>query len=194
MVERVESRENKESSYRSFKGWSIAIGILMMLLGVVTITLATATTFMTVLLLGSVVLVRGVFEVIHAVQTHGQEGFWARLFEGILAVVIGLFLLLRPGISALGITLFIAALLVVGGLVRAIAAPIEHPKGWGWAMFGGIVSFALGVWLWSGWPVTAIWFIGLLVGVEILATGITLTALPFAVEPMLGPPHAAERR
>ncbi|MBD3317535.1 MAG: HdeD family acid-resistance protein [Chitinivibrionales bacterium] len=170
--------------------WSMTIGILMMILGIFTITFSVATTFITILTVGLVLAVRGLFEGIYALFTMRQEWFWRRLLGGILSLVIGVLLLSRPQLTAAAFTLFIAGFLIAYGLFRAIAAPVTHAPQWGWELISGILSLALGVWVWTGWPTSALWFIGLLVGVEILAQGMVLTAIPFALSK--GRPSGAE--
>lgn len=161
------------------RAWSTTIGVLMMILGIVTISFSVATTFVTVLVLGFILAGRGLFESVYALFTMRQEWFWRRLLGGILSLVIGVLILSRPTLTVAALTLFIAGLLIAHGLFRAIAAPVTHVPQWGWEMLSGIISLALGVWIWTGWPTTALWFIGLLVGIEILTQGMVLTALPF---------------
>ncbi|MCC6271882.1 MAG: hypothetical protein IT572_00320, partial [Deltaproteobacteria bacterium] len=42
---------------------------------------------------------------------------------------------------------------------------------WGWACFGGLITLALGILLWQGWPATGLWFIGLYVGIDLIFHG-----------------------
>lgn len=169
-----------DQAYSSIRGWSMTMGILMMLLGVFTIVFSVATTFVTIFLLGAVLAVRGLLEGVYALFTMRQEWFWRRLAGGILSLVIGVLLLSRPQLSAAAFTLFVAAFLIAHGLFKTIVAPFSHAPVWGWDMAGGVLSFVLGLWVWSGWPVNALWFIGMLIGVEILTQGMIITTLPFA--------------
>lgn len=166
---------------RSFLGWSTTLGIGMIILGIVTIVFSVLTTFATIILLGAVIIIRGVIEIIYAARSYHHEGFWMSLFGGILALIIGLLILIRPGIAAATITLFIAAFLFISGLYRLISAFIEPQPHRALVVFSSILSLALGALIWSGWPVSALWFIGLLIGVEILSTGIVMTLFPFAL-------------
>jgi uncharacterized membrane protein HdeD (DUF308 family) len=44
----------------------------------------------------------------------------------------------------------------------------------------GIVSVILGVLIWAQWPVSGLWVIGLLVGIQLLFTGWSLVMLALA--------------
>ncbi len=177
-----EKREATESMYRGFRAWSIGLGALMILLGLLAIILSTATTFATMVFLGAILAARGVFELIYALTGYHHPGFWRTLFGGVLSVVVGLLVLSRPEITAAALTLLIAVFLVTGGLFRAISAPIERNEYWVLELAVGVISLLLGLWVWSGWPTAALWFIGLLVGIDILVRGIALVALPFTLK------------
>lgn len=160
---------------------SMSMGILMILLGLTVIGFSVAATFITVVTLGIVLAIRGLFEGVYALFSMDREWFWRRLLGGILSLVIGVLILSRPGLTIAALTLFIAAFLIADGLFKAIAAPISHQARWGWEMASGILAVIIGVWVWSGWPTNALWLIGLLIGVEILSQGIAMMAFPFVM-------------
>lgn len=164
-----------------YKTWSIAMGAGLIILGLLTITVAGFTTFVTIVFLGLVLSIRGIVDVVHAVASRSEKGFWWRLFGGTLSLVIGVLLISRPVVGILSLTFLIAVLLISSGLFRTIAAPIEQGSRWGWVMFGGITSLILGFIVLSGWPVSAVWFIGLLVGIEILTQGVVMVTLPYSI-------------
>lgn len=164
-----------------YKTWSIAMGVGLIILGLLTIAVAGFTTFVTVVFLGLILSVRGIVDAVHAVGSRHEKGFWWRMFGGTLSLVIGVLLISRPVVGILSLTFLIAVFLITSGLFRTIAAPIEQGSQWGWLMFGGITSLILGFIVLSGWPVSAIWFIGLMVGVEILIQGIVMVTLPYSI-------------
>lgn len=164
-----------------YKTWSIAMGAGLIILGLLTIAVAGFTTYVSVVFLGLVLSVRGIVDAVHAVGSRHEKGFWWRIFGGTLSLVIGVLLISRPVVGILSLTFLIAVFLITSGLFRAIAAPLEQGSQWGWVMFGGVVSLILGFIVLSGWPVSAIWFIGLMVGVEILIQGIVMVTLPYSI-------------
>jgi uncharacterized membrane protein HdeD (DUF308 family) len=50
-------------------------------------------------------------------------------------------------------------------------------KGWGWLAFNGFATLAMGTLLIAGLPSTALWAIGLLLGINFLTSGIAFVAL-----------------
>jgi uncharacterized membrane protein HdeD (DUF308 family) len=68
------------------------------------------------------------------------------------------------------------------------AARLKFPH-WGWAAFDGGITLLLGVMVWAGWPWSALWFLGLSVGVSLLLRGwsyvmfaLALRQVPMPVE------------
>lgn len=174
--------KTNQDEINSVKTWSVILGISMIVLGLFTIAFSVFTTFVSVLFMGIVLFLRGVFEVVESFLTYRNEHFWQRLLIGILSLGVGIFLIGRPVIGAATLTILIASFLIVIGLYRAIGSAIIKPHNWEWIMLSGILSVVLGFLIWSEWPAATFWLIGLLIGVEILSRGIELTMIPFIVK------------
>ena len=174
---------------RRHRGWLLALGIILMVLGVLAIADTMIATLAAVLVLGWVMVISGVVEAIHAFRVHGWGGMFLHLIGGVLGVLIGLLVVTNPLIGALGFTLLFAALFTVVGLFRTVAAiELKFPR-WGWAVFDGLVTLALGILIWVHWPSTAAWFLGLALGVSLILRGWTyvmfsaaMRVLPSAVD------------
>ena len=68
----------------------------------------------------------------------------------------------------------LAALFIVGGLFRVVgASAIQFPR-WGWTVFAGLVSAALGIFLLVSWPSASTYFIGIAIGIDLLFDGAAL--------------------
>jgi uncharacterized membrane protein HdeD (DUF308 family) len=141
--------------------WFLVAGIVLMLLGATCIVKSqTATTF-SILALGWVLAISGVVWLVGAFQTWTWGGFFVYLLNAIIRGVTGYLLIRHPDAGAEGVTMVLAALFIVGGLFRAVAAgKIQFPR-WGWTVFAGLVSVALGVYLLATWKATSTFFIGL---------------------------------
>ena len=71
-----------------------------------------------------------------------------------------------------------SAWFVASGIIESIAAlTARDVKGWGWILFSGVVSVLLGLMLWSQFPLSGVWAIGLLVGIRLLTAGWLLVVL-----------------
>ena len=166
--------------FSQFKTWSLVLGFGMIILGILLISLSVFTTFLTVMLLGLIFAFRGLFDSVHAIMAFKENGFWWRLFSGVLSLVVGIILFSQPLISSASITFIAAVFLITSGLFKTLAAPIEHQSRWGLIMLEGIIAFVFGIVLLANLPTASIWFIGTFLGVEILIQGMVMTSLPFA--------------
>jgi uncharacterized membrane protein HdeD (DUF308 family) len=84
--------------------------------------------------------------------------------------------------SAAALTLFIAAFCIVAGIFRTVAALAIRFPYWGWSLLNGMITFLLGVIIYRQFPASAIWVLGLLVGLEMLFHGWTWIMLSLAIK------------
>lgn len=159
-------------------GWLLALGILWIILGTAAIVMPFAATLAVELLLGGLLVVGGVGQLIQTFRCRGWQGFAINLLSGLLALGIGVILLLYPLQGILTVTLLLAAFFVAEGIFKLIMA-YQHRTfpNWGWVMFSGVLSLVIGLLIWLGWPSSAIWAIGMLVGIEFIFSGWSLVML-----------------
>ena len=161
--------------------WFLVGGILLIVLGAICIVKSqTATTF-SILALGWVLAISAVVWLVGALQTWTWGGFFVYLLNAIIRGVTGYLLIRHPDAGAAGITMVLAALFIVGGLFRAIVAgKIQFPR-WGWTVFAGLVSVALGVYLLATWASTSTFFLGLAIGIDLVVDGASLAGFAGAI-------------
>ncbi len=152
-------------------GWFLALGIALVLLGAVALIVPWLTTLTSVLVFGWLLVFGGVLEVVAVFWTKGWRGILLHLFGGILSAVVGALIVMHPNAGALGLTLLLATLFLAGGLFRIGAAVALRLPSWGWSVAGGIVTALLGVAIWIMWPFSALWVIGMFVGIELMFRG-----------------------
>ncbi len=147
----------------------IAIGFLGILLPtVLSITLS--------VLIALLLILAGVATAFMTRMTYqGENLAWLKPF---LLISLGLLLLFYPaaGAAALGILLIIYFLIdAFAGIMFALV--IKPLPGWGWTMLNGILSLALALIFMAGWPFSATWLVGLMVGISLMFDGIALLML-----------------
>lgn len=168
-------------------GWFLAAGILLMLFGAVCIVADVAATFATVLIFGWLLLLGGVVSLVQAFRVHEWKGFFLFLLNALLRGFTGYLLIRYPAVGAVSLTLVLASFFIVGGLFRAItSAMLELPR-WGWSVFSGLVSVALGITLLVQMPVSSVWFIGFALGVDMIFDGTSLIAFATAIHSLPKP-------
>jgi uncharacterized membrane protein HdeD (DUF308 family) len=162
---------------RGLWGWYLVLGIVLIVVGCYAIWAESIATLASVILLGALVFVAGIAQLLGAFMVRGAGHVILVLLMGALDVFVGFVLMLHPGLGALAITLFVAALLTVGGIYRFVAALWLRIPHSGWIAFSGLLSFVLGILLWLEWPSSAFWFIGLAVGVNFIMAGLAWSSL-----------------
>jgi uncharacterized membrane protein HdeD (DUF308 family) len=162
-------------------GWFLFFGILLTILGVVCVGKAqTATTF-SILALGWVLAISGVLWLINSFYAFSWHGFFLYLLNALIRGVTGYLLIRHPDAGAQGVTLLLAALFMVGGLFRAIGAGVIQFPMWGWTVFSGLVSIGLGVYLLVTFPAATTYFIGVMIGVDLIFDGASLAGFAGAI-------------
>ena len=100
---------------------------------------------------------------------------------GLLYVAAGVILLRQPLTGALFLTWVLGILFAAGGVVR-IFLGFRHWAEAGWLLLlSGIFGVIAGFVILSGWPVTGLWVIGFLLGIDLIFSGVGW--LVFALRP-----------
>jgi uncharacterized membrane protein HdeD (DUF308 family) len=164
----------------------LAEGIVMMVLGLLAIAVPEVATLAITIFIGWLFFVGGIFRTISVLQHRAMPGFAWSLLTAVLAIVLGLILILRPISGVLTLTIALAAFFVIEG-ISAILLAIEHRRhlpSWGWVLFSGLVDLLLAFLIWDGWPSSAGWAIGLLVGINMVFVGLSLIMTALAARTM----------
>jgi len=161
--------------------WFLVVGIVLIILGGVCVGKAqTATTF-SILALGWVLAISGVAWLVCSFYALSWQGFFLHLLNAIIRGVIGYLLIRHPDAGAAGVTLLLAALFIVGGIFRGVGASVIRFPRWTWTVFSGLVSFVLGVYLLTTWPLASTYFIGVVIGVDLIFDGAALVGFAGAI-------------
>jgi len=159
-------------------GWSLALGVLLMLAGVAALLYPVVAAVAAALYVGWFALIAGVIAIAIAIKTRAEPEFGWRLLVGVVYLALGLLLVANPIAGAASLALFVGALLAVAGVVEIVLAfRIKPHKGWGWLIANGIVSIALAILIAIGWPLESLVLIGYLVGFQIIFCGVARIAL-----------------
>jgi uncharacterized membrane protein HdeD (DUF308 family) len=161
-------------------------GIVMMVLGLLAIAVPEVASLAITIFIGWLFFIGGIVRAISLVQHRTMPGFAWALATALLAIVLGLVLLLRPIAGVLTLTLALVVFFVLEG-ISAILLAIEHRRhlpSWGWVLFSGLVDLLLAFLIWDGWPSSADWAIGLLVGINMVFLGLSLIMTALAARTM----------
>jgi uncharacterized membrane protein HdeD (DUF308 family) len=168
-------------SLREIWTFLVGLGAALMLLGAVAVSSSFIATLATIVIFGFLLVLGALLQILAALWSRGWRGGFLHLVAGVLYLIVGIFLIDQPVEAALGVTLLIAIGLLVNGILRVIMSIAEPFDGWGWMLASGILSVALGVAIWRQWPLSGLWVIGLFVGIEMLASGLSWVLLGLSV-------------
>ncbi|WP_343749945.1 HdeD family acid-resistance protein [Halococcus dombrowskii] len=155
-----------------------AVGLLISLLGVVAIVAPLVTGLALSALLGALLVVSGVSHGVHVFSARGWIGALSQGLLALLYVVGGIVTLVNPVLGLTTLTLVLAVVFVFNGVLEIfMGLRLRSRPNWWWPIASGVLALAVGVLLWIGWPSTAEWAIGLLFGVNLLSSGLSMVFL-----------------
>lgn len=151
-------------------------GIILIILGLLAIWLPVFTTFSLTLLIGSILLIGGAIQLFRTFRGIKTASFWVSLINCLLAIIVGILLLFYPMHGRMFLTLLLGIFFLFQGVTQIAMGIHIKPisRNWGLLVVSGIVSIILSILIWSKWPSISSWFIGLLVGINLLFFGISL--------------------
>ena len=153
-------------------GWFVALGIVLIALGVFALGEVVAVTLASVIFIGAMLLVGGIFQILHAFLVRGWGAFTWQLLGGVFYVIGGLLIMDEPVQGSLVVTLFLVAALIVGGVLRVtIGMRHRDMQGWWLLLLGGAVSLIVAVLLLLQLPWSGLWVLGTLIAIELIFMG-----------------------
>lgn len=158
-------------------------GVVLLVLGALAIVVPALATLGVTIFLGWLLLVSGVVGLVMTFMTRGAPGFAWSLVSALLGIAVGLMLLVSPLSGALSLTLVLTAFFIVEG-VASIMYAFEHKREltgrWAFVLMSGVVDLVLAAIIIAGLPGTALWALGVLVGINMLFGGASLVGLGLA--------------
>ena len=154
------------------------VGVLLLITGFLALIAPFAAGLSIALLVGVLFVISGLAQlvIVFKAGSFGRGLLLAAL--ALLSLVAGVYMVMQPVAALATLTLFLAGYFIASGVIEAIGAFGARPaSGWGWLLFGGIVSILLGVMIWRQFPLSGAWAIGTLVGVRMIMSGWTLIAV-----------------
>ncbi|EMA55493.1 MULTISPECIES: HdeD family acid-resistance protein [Halococcus] len=177
MSEETTVTDNGQSLATSWRSLAI-VGVLTALFGVLAIVFPFVTGVSFSVLLGVLLVAGGFVHVAHAFTAQDWKGrLWQVLLAGLYGVA-GIALLVNPLFTLATLTLILAAFFFADGIIETIMGlRLRGEDGWAWLLASGVLSIVVGAAIWIGWPSTALWVVGLLFGINLLSTGLSMLVL-----------------
>ena len=160
------------------RGTAIALGIVLLIVGVLAIFFSYTATVALTLLVGALLIISGLIQLFDAFSRRSAGDTLLELFIGVISLVAGAIILFSPGTGIFALTVVLGAFFGADGVIRLIFAFRRESYGRrGWLIFGGILSLVLAALILFGLPGTAGFTVGLLFGVHALFLGFSFLVL-----------------
>jgi len=160
----------------------MAQGVIMVILGTVAIVWPVIATIAVDIYVGWLFLISGVVGLVALFAAEDAPAFLWTLLTAALSLIVGVLMLWKPAEGAVSLTMVLTAFFIAEGIFQ-IAASISYrdviPDAWGWMLASGIADLILAALIITGWSHTVGWALGLIVGVNLLMSG--LAAIMIAV-------------
>jgi uncharacterized membrane protein HdeD (DUF308 family) len=169
--------ETREGLRRTWKVL-MAIGVIAIAVGCVAIIVPAVASVATAIFIGWILIVAGIFLVAGAFAAHTIGSVLWRLVWAILTVIVGVYLIVEPDSGTLTLTVVLGIYFLFMGLTRTfLAFAARGRQGAGLLGLSGIAGLLIGILILAKLPSSADWAIGLLVGIDLIFAGWTLTAI-----------------
>src|SRR5258708_16273402 len=171
-------REAMREKVKRHSFWYILQSVLMISGGILALVFPIISSVAIVIFLGWLLIFSGVLQAFSLIDVRHVPHFWLQLVSVVLSVLVGILFLRNPGAGLLTLTLLLIVFFMVEGISKIIFSLTIRPfPNWGWVFASGLVGILLAFYLWANTPVTAIWLLGVLLGIELISEGAALGSM-----------------
>ncbi|HEX8051039.1 MAG TPA: HdeD family acid-resistance protein [Solirubrobacterales bacterium] len=169
-----EAKEGLRKSWRTL----MLVGVLAIFVGSIAILVPAVAAVGTAIFIGWVLLVVGGILVAAAFSAHSVGTVAVRLAWALLTVLVGVWLIAEPHNGTLTLTLVLGIYFLFMGLTRIVIAFVSRGRpNAGLLGLSGVTGLLIGILILAEFPSSADWAIGLLVGIDLIFAGWTLTSV-----------------
>ncbi|WP_407153861.1 HdeD family acid-resistance protein [Bradyrhizobium sp. STM 3557] len=180
-VEKLQS--NMRDAVRAHWKAFLFEGILLAVLGLAALILPPLASLAVTIFLGWMFLISGIAGLALTFWARRLPGFWWSLLSAVLAIGAGIILLAEPVQGTATLTIVVGVYFLAEGVATILYA-LEHRRElserWSWLLVAGLVDIVIAGLIIAGWPDSATWAIGLLVGINLLFGGASLIGMALA--------------
>jgi uncharacterized membrane protein HdeD (DUF308 family) len=162
---------------RSWKGL-MTVGVLAIVVGCIAILVPAVAAVGTAIFIGWILVIAGAFLVAAAFSAHSVGSLVVRLLWAAMTVIVGIWLIVEPHNGTLTLTLVLGIYFLFMGLTRITVAFLGRgQQNAGLVGLSGAAGLLIGILVLAKFPSSADWAIGLLVGIDLIFAGWTLTSV-----------------
>jgi uncharacterized membrane protein HdeD (DUF308 family) len=174
--------QNSSGLVRRVSTLAILWGVSLICLGVLALASPMLAAVAVNALIGWLIILAGVVHIVVAFHSREAGSVIWRLLVGLAYVAFGGYVITRPTLGVVSLTLLLASLFLVEGIfdiIQFFRAPSALRSTW--FLLDGVVTLFLGLMIYMQWPSSSAWAIGTLVGVSLIFSGVTRVMVSLAV-------------
>ena len=157
--------------------WFVFQGIVMLILGCLAVAEPVIASVAVDIYIGWLFIFSGVLGLVAMFSARDASAFLWMLLTSALSLAVGILLIWKPEEGTVSLTLVLTAFFIAEGVFQ-VAASFSYrdvlPNSWGWLLASGIADLALAGLIIYFWPQSASWTLGLIVGVNLITTGLAI--------------------
>jgi uncharacterized membrane protein HdeD (DUF308 family) len=157
--------------------WFVFQGIVMLILGCLAVAEPVIASVAVDIYVGWLFMFSGLLGLVAMFSARDASAFFWMLLTSALSLAAGILLVWKPDAGTVSLTLVLTAFFIAEGAFQ-VGASISYrdvlPDSWGWQLASGIADFVLAGLIICFWPQSASWTLGLVVGVNLITTGLAI--------------------
>jgi len=125
-----------------------------------------------------VMLVTGVLRLGQAIKSKRKADTVMSSILGAVITGLGILVWMNPELGSGFLTILLTVFFLFHGVWK-ISAAFQHRRysAWRWLLLSAILSLLFAWFMWKQWPLSGAWAVGILVGLDLLLTGVVTIAL-----------------
>lgn len=153
----------------------MAIGILTLVLGVLAIVYPEGIGKFSVMTLGVFIVIGGILRIVFAIFSVSMGSYFMRFLYGALMTAAGIWLISNPEMGLEALTIVMAVYFILDGITEIGYSFSLMPIGGGfYLLISGIVSLIIGILIFSNWPESSMYVLGIYIGIKLVVDGLML--------------------
>ena len=183
--------ETVKNAIKKVTGASIGWAVVMIVLGLLAVILPYATGIAISVVVAWLVVLSGVAYVAFAFSSLSAGSFIWRMLIGVIYILGGGYLAFHPGIALASLTVVLAVMFVLESVLEMTSFFMFRPlPGTGWLLFDALATLLLAGLILYPWPASSFWAIGIILGVNLVFSGVTVMMYALAARQAIKVLHA----
>ncbi len=160
----------------------IALGLIGVLLGLVAMIYPAGFGKVTTVVIGLFLIIGGSIRSIFSFVSVSLGSMLLKYFYAIIMLLAGIYMVINPDIGLVTLTMVLAIYFIVDGITAMVYSFSLMPIGGGtFLLISGILSIILGVMIFTKWPESSNYVLGVYLGIKLFIDGMMLALTGYSI-------------